>query len=170
MTSVLSVFEAALEQGVEVPASLQPLLSSSTSTTPWKLAERAVRSLLADAAHEQQLAALLGSIKAATGESANFAEGALGIVDDAMSLLHTVLKTRSLNTLFDKTTALPTIYFFVAFLMRCAGVDPSVLSKHEATVVRAAAMASRLLQNKQVYENAFRAFVRKLFKKCLEAE
>ena len=164
MTSVISVFETVLER-VVVPPTLHPLLNRSDAT-PWKLAERAVRSLLADAANEQRLVALLGSIKAVTGEGANFADGFIGIVDDSMSLLHTVLEARSLNTLFDKTTALPTVYFFVTFLMRCAGVGPEVLATHEATIVRTAVMANRLLQNRQVYENASRVWQWRLFKAC----
>ena len=161
-TAALQLFEAALSHGVAVPDSLKPLLKP-TDATPWKLAERAVRSLLDDPKHEQQLLALMASIKLATQEGANFAESALGLVDDAMLMLHAVLRAPSLNSLFDKQTALPTIYSFVTFLMRCADADVGVLTKHEGTIVRAAVMANRLLQNKQIYENVVRAFFGKIF-------
>jgi hypothetical protein len=122
MQSVGALFEAALKRGVSVPDSIKPLLKPDDAT-PWRLAERVVRSLLDDEAQEQQLVALLHSIQSATEGGGNFAESALGVVDDAMLLLHSVLRTPSLNARFDKDTALPTIYFFVVFLMDCAGVD-----------------------------------------------
>jgi hypothetical protein len=161
MQSVGALFEAALKRGVSVPDSIKPLLKPDDAT-PWRLAERVVRSLLDDEAQEQQLVALLHSIQSATEGGGNFAESALGVVDDAMLLLHSVLRTPSLNARFDKDTALPTIYFFVVFLMDCAGVDVAVVRQHEGVVVRAAVMANRLLQNKQVYENVARAF----FERC----
>ena len=118
--------------------------------------------LLKDAAHEAAMQRLMDSARAAVGSGADgFAAHALPIADASLELLQAALRAPELNTLFDKTRSLVTIYFFVVFVVVCAGADVQAVLAQESVIVRVATLANRLLLNRQIYENAVRAFFRR---------
>ena len=148
------LIENAIQTCAQIPEELKPHIFEKESK-PWALAETMVTSLVADKAHETQVTSLLKKIKAGI-DSGNFVEHVLDIGDDALFLLQDILKNPKINKLFDKQTALPTIYFFVVFLMSCADVNVDAIREQEKSIVRIAMFANRLLLNTQIFENVKR--------------
>jgi len=160
-TSLL--LQNAIKHCAQIPDDLKPYISEKDNT-PWTLAETMVTSLVADKKKEEQVTTLLKKIKIGI-DSGNFVEHVLDIGDDALILLQDILTNPKINKLFDKNTALPTIYFFVVFLMSCANVDVDAIRAQEGSIVRIAVFANRLLLNTQVFENVSGA-LKRLCSKC----
>ena len=148
------LLENAIKNCAQIPEELKPHIFEKDSE-PWALAETMVTSLVADKARETQVTSLLKKIKAGI-DSGHFVEHVLDIGDDALLLLQDILTNPKINKLFDKQTALPTIYFFVVFLMSCADVNVDAIREQEKSIVRIAMFANRLLLNTQIFENVKR--------------
>jgi len=163
METARTLFESGLEHCTTIPDSLQPSFVGGKTPDQRALAERLIRALLAQPKYETLFTTLLNNISTAIAQDA-FAANAIDIADTALGLLGELLCEPSLNRLFDKTTALVTIYFFVVFVMVCAGADAREVTKHENSLVRIALLANRLLLNRQIYENTIASVVRRFAK------
>jgi hypothetical protein len=145
------LLERSVAQCTPIPADIQSFISTN-DRTPWALAHTLVTSLIEDTQREGQVTGLMAKMKDNI-EKQTFVANAFDIADDALLLLQDILTNPSVNKLFDKDTALPTIYFFVVFVMACAAVDVAQIREYEGEIVRITIFANRLLLNTQIFEN-----------------
>jgi hypothetical protein len=169
LTHVVPFLQTNLPKLTTVPDDLKDYVHTANadvpSQSPWWLAERIVVSSLSLPQLEQDVVALLECIRKAMTEDDVFTH-LFDIADKLFDVMEVVLSEATLKNAFSEENALITVYFTTVFMVCCAyrgqdenndGVDDgeamvTAIRKYEDIWVRLARLATKLLQNRQVYE------------------